>query len=152
MSPYRRFKFPWRSGNHFTTLVDSVTFFPRMLDAIETGEHYILLEMYLVSSGQVADRFIAAIRTAAARGVKVYLLFDDFGAQGLSTADREQLKHTNITTEYYNPLHSHIFLSNMYRIYWKYTTHGMYRNHRKLLLFDGKLAFAGGAGINVAVD
>ncbi len=69
MSPYRRFKFPWRSGNHFTTLVDSVTFFPRMLDAIETAEHYILLEMYLVSSGQVADRFIAAIRAAAARGV-----------------------------------------------------------------------------------
>lgn len=152
MSPYRRFKFPWRSGNHFTTLVDSVTFFPRMLYAIETAEHYILLEMYLVSSGQVADRFIAAIRTAAARGVQVYLLFDDFGAQDLSPADRKQLQHTNIATEYYNPLHSHSILANLYRIYWQHTTHGLYRNHRKLLLVDGKLAFAGGAGITDAVD
>ncbi|HSG11360.1 MAG TPA: phosphatidylserine/phosphatidylglycerophosphate/cardiolipin synthase family protein [Gammaproteobacteria bacterium] len=152
MNPYRRFKFPWRSGNHFTTLVDSVTFFPRMLAAIEKAEHYILLEMYLVSSGQVADRFIAAIRAAAARGVQVYLLFDDFGAQDLSPADRERLQHTNIASEYYNPLHSHSTLSNLYRIYWQRATHGLHRNHRKLLLVDGTLAFAGGAGITDEVD
>ncbi len=152
MNPYRRFKFPWRSGNHFTTLVDSVTFFPRMLEAIEKAEHYILLEMYLVSSGQVADRFIAAIRAAAARGVQVYLLFDDFGAQGLSPADRERLQHTNIASEYYNPLRSHSTLLNLYRIYWQRATHGLHRNHRKLLLVDGTLAFAGGAGITDEVD
>ncbi len=152
MNSYRRFKFPWRSGNHFTTLVDSVTFFPRMLEAIEKAEHYILLEMYLVSSGQVADRFIAAIRAAAARGVQVYLLFDDFGAQDLSPADRERLQHTNIASEYYNPLHSHSTLSNLYRIYWQRATHGLHRNHRKLLLVDGTLAFAGGAGITDEVD
>ena len=152
MNPYRRFKFPWRSGNHFTTLVDSVTFFPRMLEAIEKAEHYILLEMYLVSSGQVADRFIAAIRAAAARGVQVYLLFDDFGAQDLSPADRERLQHTNIASEYYNPLRSHSTLLNLYRIYWQRATHGLHRNHRKLLLVDGTLAFAGGAGITDEVD
>jgi phosphatidylserine/phosphatidylglycerophosphate/cardiolipin synthase-like enzyme len=152
MSPYRRYKFPWRPGNHFVTLVDSVTFFPRMLEAIDTAEHYILFEMYLVSSGQVADRFIAAIRAAAARNVQVYLLFDDFGAQGLLHADREKLQHPNIATGYYNPLRSRSTLSNLVRIYWQKTTHCLFRDHRKLLLIDGKLAFTGGAGITDAVD
>ena len=79
MSPYRRYKFAWRSGNGFETLIDGRSFFPRMLEAIAGARHYILLEMYLVASGSVVDRFVDALLDAAERGVQVYLLFDDFG-------------------------------------------------------------------------
>ena len=96
MSLYRHYKFPWRQGNHFETLVDSTVFFPRMLDAIDSARQYVLLEMYLVSSGVIADRFIHTLLAAAERGVKIYMLLDDFGAQKLDQRDRKRLVHPNI--------------------------------------------------------
>jgi cardiolipin synthase len=152
MVPYRRYKFPWRAGNHFETLVDSTVFLPRMLAAIDLARQYLLLEMYLVESGVVADRLIHALLEAAERGVQIYLLLDDYGARQLGRRDRERLTHRNIQSVYYNPLDSHSTLYNLYKIVWQRITHGLHRNHRKLLLVDGELAFAGGTGITDAVD
>ena len=145
-------KFPWREDNHFKILIDSAVFFPRMLNAIDAARQTVLLGMYLVESGTITDRFIHALLAAAERGVQIYLLFDDFGSQRLSPHDREQLAHRNIQIVYYNPLPSYSILYNLYRIVWQHTNRGLYRNHRKLLLVDGRIAFTGGTGINDDVD
>ncbi|MDH3901092.1 MAG: phospholipase D-like domain-containing protein, partial [Gammaproteobacteria bacterium] len=152
MASYRNYKFPWREGNHFEILVDSTEFFPRMLDSIGSARQYLLLEMYLVASGVVANRFINALLKAAERDVRIYLLLDDYGAQQLNQRDREQLAHRNIQIVYYNPLPSYSTLYNLYRIVWHQINRSLYRNHRKLLLVDGKIAFAGGTGITDEVD
>jgi cardiolipin synthase len=152
MARYPSYTFPWREGNHFEILVDSSAFLPRMLDAIDSSRQTVLLEMYLVESGTVAERFIHALLTAAERGVQIHLLFDDFGSQKLGAHDRKRLAHRNIQSVYYNPLTSYSTLYNLYRIVWQKTHHGLYRNHRKLLLIDGKIAFVGGAGIIDEVD
>lgn len=119
-----------------------------MLAAIDSARQYILLEMYLVASGVVADRLVTALLEAAERGVRSYLLLDDYGARQLAPGDREQLAHRNIQIVYYNPLLSHSILYNLYRLAWQRTHHSLYRNHRKLLLVDGEIAFTGGAGIS----
>jgi len=152
MLPYQDYKFPWRQGNHFESLVDSTVFFPYMLQAIESASQYILLEMYLVTSGTVVDKFSTALLQAAERGVQIYLIFDDFGAQRLEQHDRDQLVHQNIHVVYYNPLRSYSTLYNLYRIVWQRRPRGLYRNHRKLLLVDGSIAFVGGAGLTDEVD
>ena len=152
MGIVRGYKFPWRAGNHFSILVDSTKFLPRMLGAIAAARHYLFLEMYLVESGVIADRFIDTLVQAAERGVQVYLLFDDYGAHQLNRDDRERLHHDNIRSLYYNPLQSHSILLNLYRIFWQRIHLGLYRNHRKLLLVDGRVAFSGGAGITDEID
>jgi cardiolipin synthase len=152
MNIAKGYKFSWRPGNHFSILVDSPEFLPRMLGAINAARHYLLLEMYLVESGVVADRFIDALVQTAERGVLVYLLFDDYGTRLLNRSDRERLKHDNIHSTYFNPLHSHSILPNLYRIFWRRSHLGLYRNHRKLLLVDGRVAFSGGAGITDEID
>jgi len=144
--------FPWREGNQFELLVDSTTFFPRMLRAIDKADHYVLLEMYLFESGVIATRFIDALLDAAGRGVRCYLLLDDFGCLRLTRDDRERLTHPNVSIVYFNPLPSSSLLYNLYRILWQRMTHGLNRNHRKLLLVDGQLAFPGGAGITDDVE
>jgi len=123
-----------------------------MLAAIDAARHYLLLEMYLVASGVVADRYIQALLQAAERGVQIYLLLDDYGAQQFSEHDRGRLAQANIHSVYYNPLASHSTLYNLYRIIWQRISHGLHRNHRKLLLVDGKVAFAGGAAVTDEVD
>ena len=52
--------FPQRAGNEFHLLADGDRFYPAMLQAVEQAQHYILMEMYLVESGRVADLFCAA--------------------------------------------------------------------------------------------
>jgi phosphatidylserine/phosphatidylglycerophosphate/cardiolipin synthase-like enzyme len=129
-------QFPWRDGNRFTLLADNETFFARMLQAIDDAGDSILLEMYLLSSGQLAGRFIDALLRAAQRDVAVYLLLDDFGARGLSSSDRQRLRHPRIQLVWHNPLRL-----GRFRRY-------LARDHRKLLLIDGQLAFTGGFGIS----
>ena len=143
----QRFHYPWRGGNRFDILVDGSNFLPRMLEAIDSAQQTILLEMYLTESGHVVDRFISALHKAAERGVQAYLMLDDFGSIGLKQRDRDRLVHKNIQIIYYNKLRSHSTLYNLYRIFLLRQEHSLYRNHRKLLLVDGKTAFVGGTGL-----
>lgn len=130
-----KYRFPWREGNRFELLVDGTTFFPRMLAAIDGARDYVLLEMYLFESGQIADRFIAALVRAAERGARVLLLLDDFGALRLHRRDRQRLSVPNIEIAFYNPLHYGELRRNLFR------------DHRKLVIVDGEIGFAGGTGI-----
>src|SRR5690349_13655170 len=82
---------PWRPGNRFHLIAVSEQYFTRMLAAISSAQRYVLMEMYLVESGALADRFAAALIAAATRGVKVYMVLDGFGSLGFSTADRLRL-------------------------------------------------------------
>ena len=126
---------PWRLGNEFRLLNDGGEFFARMLAAIEEARRYVLLEMYLVRSGAVATRFIDALGRAAGRGARVSVVFDGFGALGLTRADRRRLLDAGIELRFFNPLRLGNRLSNLLR------------DHRKLLLADGRVAFVGGAGL-----
>lgn len=132
--------FPWRPGNRFELLADGWYFFPRMLEAVDTARYHVLLEMYLFESGAVATRFIDAFVRAAGRGVTVKLLLDDFGARGLTRQDREKLAGSGVDLVVYNPLRFRKWLRNIFR------------DHRKLMVVDGELAFIGGAGITDAFE
>jgi cardiolipin synthase A/B len=126
---------PWRTGNSFRLLDGGGEFFPDMLAAIEAAQAYVLLEMYLVHSGVVATQFIAALTAAARRGVRVCAVFDAFGSLGLSRADRRRLIEAGVQLRFFNPLELRKRLGNLLR------------DHRKLLLTDGCIAFVGGTGL-----
>lgn len=126
--------FPWRAGNHFELLVDGPVFFPRMLQAIDQATTGIDLELYLVSSGACASALIDHLVNAAARGVPVRCLLDDFGCQDLLPSDRQRLLEAGIKVRWYNPLG------------WRHGWRNLYRDHRKLLLIDERLGYVGGAG------
>lgn len=135
-----KFQFSWRSGNRFDLLVDGPGFFPRMLAAVEAAQRSVLLEMYLIESGAVATRFIEAMTRAARRGVGVKLLLDDYGARGLAQNDRLRLREGGVELAFYNPISGAKLLANIFR------------DHRKLLLVDDRIAFVGGTGISDEFD
>src|SRR5690348_8861914 len=126
---------PWRQGNRFELLADSDRIFRRMLEAIAAARESVLLEMYLVESGTVARRFIEALAVCAQRGVRVHVLFDGFGSLGLRAADRRRLSDSGVHLTFFNPLALRRRLQNFLR------------DHRKLLVIDGALAFVGGVGL-----
>ncbi|HKD54721.1 MAG TPA: phospholipase D-like domain-containing protein [Steroidobacteraceae bacterium] len=126
---------PWRSENRFRLLDGGGEFFPVMLGAIDAARESVLLEMYLVHSGVVVTRFVAALIEAVRRGVRVCVIFDGFGALGLSRADRRRLQEGGVELRFFNPLSLRKRLDNLLR------------DHRKLLVTDCRMAFVGGAGL-----
>ena len=135
LSPEKKYRFPWQHGNRFQLLVDGPTFFSAMLADIQAAQHYILLEMYLVNPGSVSQRFFQAFCQAAERGVQVYLLLDDYGARGITSYTRQQLINCGVHLCFYNPV--------------QLNRHGLlvFRDHRKLMVVDGKTAYVGGTGL-----
>lgn len=131
---------PWRAGNDFRLLDGGVAFFPRMLAAIDAAQMHVLLEMYLVTSGRVAGQFIEALTRARARGVRCCAVFDGFGALGLSGGDRWWLEEAGVELRLFNPLR------------WRNRLRNFRRDHRKLLVVDGQVAFVGGAGLSDEFD
>ncbi len=124
----RRFRAPVRDGNRFTLLSDARVFFARMLAAIDESKYYVLAEFYLVESGRVTDLFIAAFARAAARGIRVRVLFDAFGARGLSDADGARLRAADVDLVFFN------------RPRWRAFPHMFVRDHRKLVVWIVPLA------------
>jgi phosphatidylserine/phosphatidylglycerophosphate/cardiolipin synthase-like enzyme len=126
---------PWRPGNRFRLLVDGGEFFPSMLQAIDAASQSVLLEIYLVSTGALLTRFIDALAAAAQRGARVCVVFDGFGALGMARHDRRRLLQAGVELRFFNPLRLTNRLDNLWR------------DHRKVLITDGRTAFTGGAGL-----
>ncbi len=125
----------WRPRNRFTVLAQGERYFPAMLAAIDAAREAVALEMYWMESGRVCRRFVDALIAAAGRGVAVQVLIDDYGSADLDDADRRRLAGGGVVLARYNPLRLRRGRANLAR------------DHRKLLLVDGRIGFVGGTGI-----
>ena len=111
--------------------------FARMLAELEQAEHYIFLEYFIIARGQMWDSILEILARKAAQGVDVRVLYDDFGCITRLPANYcKQLAEQGIQARAFNPFVPIVSgrLNN--------------RDHRKLLIVDGKRAFTG--GINLA--
>lgn len=118
----------------FYPLGDEV--YPAMLRALEAAERYIFIEYFIIDRGVLWDSFVEILRRKAAAGVDVRVLYDDVGS--ISTyngGDTWQLQQAGIRCAAFNPL---LFLKGTLNC----------RDHRKMMIVDGKVAFTG--GINLA--
>ena len=110
--------------------------FPRMLKELEKAEKYIFLEYFIIQPGVFWDSILAILERKAAQGVEVRVLYDDFGCMFTLPRDyNETLTKKGIQCRVFNrlmPVMS-LRLNN--------------RDHRKLLIIDGKVGFTGGLNL-----
>ena len=127
--------FPWRDANQFELLIDGPQFFARMIAAMADAQAHIDLELYLVESGACAEAIVVALEQAATRGVRVRCLFDGYGSLAFTLGLRRRLIDAGVELRFYNA------------ISWRKGLNNLYRDHRKLLLVDQRLAVVGGTGV-----
>lgn len=126
---------PLIAGNAVTALNNGDEIFPSMLAAIREAKHSINLETYIYWSGTIGDEFADAIAERARAGVKVHVLVDWFGSSWIDTAMFTRMRTAGVTVLRHNPL------------VWYSTSRINYRDHRKVMVVDGRVGFIGGAGI-----
>lgn len=110
--------------------------FPDMLEALKKAEKFILVEYFILENGVMWDSITEILAEKAANGVDVCVMYDDFGSLSTYTKqDAENLRNKGIRCVSFNPL---VFIKGTLN----------YRDHRKMLIVDGIVAFSG--GINLA--
>jgi cardiolipin synthase len=124
------------SGNTVETLYNAENAFPRMLQAISTAQHSIWLSTYIFQTDAVGLSFVNALSRAAARGVEVKVLVDGIGEWYDWPHVIPLLKQAGISAARFLP--PRLFPP---------TISLNCRNHRKMLLIDGKQAFVGGMNL-----
>ncbi len=129
-------EFPWRTGHTVELLINGDQFFPPMLRSMELAKHRIWIEIYLVASGKLLQRFIKVWCDAALRGVDVRLCYDDVGSRDFHEADQQRLMQAGVQLACYNPRQLRRPLTNFLR------------DHRKLILIDEDTVYIGGTGFS----
>jgi cardiolipin synthase A/B len=125
-------------GNACRLLRDGVEAFPAMIDAIRAARRYVRLETYMFFDDAVGRVFARALAEAAARGVEVTVLYDALGSWTVRKSFYAELRAQGVDVRPFKPF-SLKGMSGLIR-----------RDHRKLLIVDGEVAFTG--GINVAAN
>jgi cardiolipin synthase len=105
------------------------------LAAIAAAKTSIALSVYIFDLDDVGRSFIAALKEAHTRGVKVLVLVDEIGSGKLSRAADEELAEAGITTARFIPQKI------------KFLPIVNLRNHRKLMMIDGVVGYIGGMNI-----
>lgn len=126
---------PLTAGNAVEPLVDGDQAFPAMLDAIDRATTSVAMSVYIFDHDKVGERFADALGRARARGVAVRVLIDDLGQLYSRRAIAGDLTRRGIEVAKFIPRSpKFIALINL-------------RNHRKMLIIDGREAFIGGMNI-----
>jgi len=130
---------PLVEGNAARLLVDGEETYQAMLDAISGAEHYVLVQSFIFREDGIGKRMRDALVARARLGVAVYLLIDKVGSIGLPGDFAESLEREGLKVAYFTglPGSSSRFQLN-------------FRNHRKIVVVDGKRGFLG--GLNVGDD
>ncbi len=127
---------PLLAGNHIEPLHNGEVAFPRMLQAIAEARSTVYLATYIFQTDTVGGQFVDALRAAVARGVSVRVLVDGIGEWYDWPHVVPVLRRAGVRAERFLPprlLPPNLSLNC--------------RNHRKLLLLDGKVGFMGGMNL-----
>lgn len=127
---------PLLAGNTVEPLVDGDEAFPAMLAAIDAAERTITLLSYIFDSDSVGLRFLSSLHAAHERGVKVRVLIDDVGARYARPSMARLLREAGVPVATFLPTR----LSARFR-------YANLRNHRKILVVDGRHGFTGGMNL-----
>jgi cardiolipin synthase len=122
--------------NKVKILVNGKVTFEAILEALEQAENHIHLEYYIIEDDNIGNAVREILVRKARSGVEVRVIYDDIGCWSLSKKFIRSLKDAGVRIFPFMPVRLP-FLTNKIN----------YRNHRKIIVVDGKIGFVGGLNI-----
>ena len=122
-------------GNSVHLLWKNGELFKAIFDSIAGAERFVCLEFYIFRNDETGIELAELLKKKAAEGVCIYILYDHFGSFGTPRKFWAELKKAGINVR------------ASYPFKWTAPLHYARRDHKKLILIDGKKAFTGGLNI-----
>jgi cardiolipin synthase len=127
---------PFVRANSVDLLVDGNATFASILEGMGAAEDYILFQFFIVHDDEIGREVQSHLLERARAGVRVYFLYDEVGSYSLPEAYKEDLRQAGV--EVYD-FHTRKGPGNRFQI--------NFRNHRKVVVVDGKVAWVGGHNV-----
>lgn len=131
---------PFSNDNRVVLLKSGKKKFDDMLAAISQAKHYVHLEYFNFRNDSIGNALFTLLAHKAKEGVRVRALFDYFGNKSnnrpLKKHDLNKIRSAGIEIYGFDP------------IVFPWINHALHRDHRKIVIIDGKLVYTG--GMNVA--
>lgn len=132
---------PVSPGNLIRPLTSGSAAYSEMLDAIASAKQTIGLSTYIFDNDRTGRLFVDALAAAVRRGVAVRVLIDDIGLRYTFPSIIRHLHKANVPAARFMPS----------LLPWRFA-YAQLRNHRKLLIIDGRVGFTGGMNIRDGHD
>jgi cardiolipin synthase len=126
---------PFSFGNSLRVLKDGPRAFEEVFREVEEARRMICLEFYIFRDDETGRHLAELLAKKSREGVKVYLVYDHFGSISTSNRFWEFLKSQGVKVLPFHPFE--LTNPNLY----------MHRDHRKLIVVDGRFAFTGGLNV-----
>jgi cardiolipin synthase A/B len=130
------------SGNHLVgnndveLLINGEATFDSLIAGIAKAENYVLVQFYILRDDKIGCRLRDALVDRARAGVRVYLLYDELGSIGLSNDYCDSLRDAGAEVSSFQPTRGR---NNRFQL--------NFRNHRKIVVVDGKRGWVGGHNV-----
>ena len=128
--------FPFLSSNSIEILVDGEATFARMFEDIDRAREYILLQYFIVHDDELGRELKSRLLAKEGEGVHVYFLYDEIGCHKLPRRYIDELSKAGV---HVHPFGTTQGRGNRFQI--------NFRNHRKITVVDGKIAYLGGHNV-----
>lgn len=113
-----------------------VGFFDQMIEDLKEAKHFIFMEFFIISDGVLLERVLQVLEQKVNEGVDVRIIYDDLGSHGtIKSRTKRWIKKLGIKLYSFNKLLS------------KFSVLLNYRDHRKVVVIDGKVAYTGGVNL-----
>ena len=122
--------------NNVDILIDGYEFFLELLADIGRAHHHIHIDMYIIEDDALGNLVADALIDKAREGVMVRVIYDDVGCWRVRHRFFERLREEGIEVHAFLPVRFPTFTSKV-----------NYRNHRKLVIIDGRVGYVGGMNI-----
>lgn len=119
--------------NKVDILNDGEQTFAAIFEAIESARHHIHLESYIIENGKLTDKLFDLLIDKAKKGVEVRIIYDGVGSMSLKNSSIKRLRKAGVRIYPFLPVGFPFF-----------TNKTNYRNHRKIIVVDGRISFVGG--------
>ena len=135
---------PIVGGNRIELLFNGDETFPAMLRDIKTAKSTITFAQYLYEDGSISYEFAQAFSDRCRAGVQVHILIDNQGSNKIPDKIPAMMRDAGCHVEFFRRVEApQVFFP------WKLLKYN-YRNHRRVLVIDGRVGFTGGYGISEA--
>ena len=124
------------TNNGVDVYPNSEDFFNSLLDELKKAKYYINIQFYIFKDDKIGNEIIDVLLNKAAEGVEVRLLYDAVGSRLFTDKSILKLKKGGVKVGCFFPSFMKIFNFNL-----------NYRNHRKIVVIDGKIGFIGGNNV-----
>lgn len=115
---------------------ESNLFFNSLLEELKKAEEYINIQFYIFKDDRIGKEIIEILKEKAQSGVEVRLLYDAVGGRNLSRKAVKEMKEAGVQVANFFPSFLNIINFNI-----------NFRNHRKIVVIDGKVGFVGGFNV-----